>query len=64
MGAACSMYGERQKYNWLGDTKKREHSEDLGIYGKIILKWIFKKLDGDVWTGLSWLKVGTGDGRL
>jgi len=43
MGAACSTYEERQKYNWLGDPKKREHSEDLGIHEKTILKWILKK---------------------
>jgi hypothetical protein len=30
---------------------------------KIILKWIFKKWGRGVWTGLSWLRIGTG-GRL
>jgi hypothetical protein len=29
----------------------------------IILKWIFKKLDG-AWTGLSWRRIGTGGGLL
>ena len=24
---------------------------------KIILKWIFKKKDGEVWTGLLWLMI-------
>jgi hypothetical protein len=27
--------------------------------GRIILKWIFKKKAG-AWTGLSWLRIGTG----
>jgi hypothetical protein len=32
-----------------------------GIYR--ILRWIFKKWDGGAWTGLIWLRIGTG-GRL
>jgi len=33
-------------------------------YGRIILKWIFRKWDMGVWTGLSWLRIGTGGGHL
>jgi hypothetical protein len=29
-----------------------------------ILKWFYKKLDGETWTGLIWLRVGTGGGLL
>jgi hypothetical protein len=32
--------------------------------GKIILKWIFKKWDDGAWTGLGWLRIGTGGGLL
>ena len=28
------------------------------------IKWIFKKWDGEAWTGLIWLKVGTGGNHL
>jgi hypothetical protein len=37
---------------------------DPGVYGRIILGWIFKKWDVGVSTGLGWLRVGTGGGRL
>jgi len=43
---------------------ERDHSEDLGLDGRITLKLIFKEWNGDVWTGLFWLRTGTGGGRF
>ena len=34
------------------------------VDGKIILRWIFRKLEGVVGTGWSWLRIGTGGGHL
>ena len=32
--------------------------------GRIILRWTFRKWDVGVWTGSSWLRIGTGGGPL
>ena len=32
--------------------------------GRIILRWILRKWEGVVGTGWSWLRIGTGGGRL
>ena len=29
------------EFRW-GNVRERDHSEDLGLDGKVILKWIFK----------------------
>jgi hypothetical protein len=49
---------------WWGDLMERDHLEYLRVDGRIIIKWIFKKWDGEAWTGLLWLRIGTGDGLL
>jgi hypothetical protein len=39
--------------------------EDPGVDGRIILRRIFSKWDGEgTWSGLIWLRIGTGCGRL
>jgi hypothetical protein len=38
----------------------RDHLEDQGIDGRIILRWILRKWDWGAWTGLIWPRLGTG----
>jgi hypothetical protein len=49
---------------WWGNLRERDRKKDPSVDGRIILRWIFMKWDEDVWTGLIWLRMGTGDGLL
>jgi len=49
MGGACSWYGGRgEVYTgfWWRNLRERDHLEDLGVDGRIILRWI---LGSGVW---------------
>jgi len=61
---ACMGRGEACAGFWWGNPKERDHLGDPDVDGRIILRWIFRKLDVGVWTGSSWLRVGTGGGHL
>jgi hypothetical protein len=43
---------------------ERGHLEYLDVDGRVMLKLVFKNLDGETWTGLLWLRVETGGSRL
>jgi hypothetical protein len=67
MGGTCSAKGGRSKaytgFCW-GNLRERDHLGDPGVGWRIILRWIFKKWDVGLWTGYSWLRIGTVSGLL
>jgi hypothetical protein len=46
--------GELYTEFWWGNLKERDHLEEPGIDGRIILRWIFRNLDvGD----MDWIEL-------
>jgi len=60
------MWGRGEAYTrvWWGNLTERDHLGDPGIDGGIILRWIFRKWDLDVWIRSMWLTIGTAGGHL
>jgi hypothetical protein len=50
----------------VGNLRVRDHCDDLSVNGKVILKWILKRIGSR--TELIWLSIGTcgegGGGKL
>ena len=54
--------GEVRTGSWWGTSRERGHLEDQDVDGRIILKLALSGLGA--WTGLIWLRIGTGGGLL
>jgi len=48
----------------VGNLRERDHWGDPDVDGRVILRWIFRKGEGFVGTGWSWLRIGRGGGHL
>ena len=66
MRCVWDVWGRREVYTgfWWRNLRDRDHLEDPGVDGKIILRLIFRKWDVGTWTGSSSLRIGTGIGHL
>jgi len=48
----------------VGKPEGKRPLGNIGVDGRIILRWIFMKWSVRVWTKLSWLRIGAGGGHL
>jgi len=39
---------------WWGNLRERDHLEDTGLDGRVVLTWIFGKLEGG---GMDWINL-------
>jgi hypothetical protein len=49
---------------WLGGPKGRDNWKDLGVGGRITLRWTLVRFGSMVRTGFGWLKMGFNGGLL
>jgi hypothetical protein len=48
-----ALHIELMGYRRWEKMREREHLEDPGVDGRIILRWIFRKWDVGLWNGWS-----------
>jgi hypothetical protein len=64
-GHVAHIGGGRNMYrNLEGKPEGKDHLKDQGIDGRTESKWTLERLVGGVWSGFTWLRIGTVDGLL
>ena len=61
---ACMEEGRGAHKVLVGKHERKNQWGDQDVDGRIILRWNFRKWEGVVGTSWSWLRIGTGGGRL
>jgi hypothetical protein len=58
MGGAHGTYTRQESCvrGFVGRLRGRDHLEVLGVCASVVVKQVFKKWDGEAWTGLIWLE--------
>ena len=60
-GNVAGMGKRRGTYRALmGKPEGKDHLQNLVVDGRTVMKWIFKKWDGESWTGLISLRIEAG----
>jgi hypothetical protein len=58
------VWGRREtRTGFWGETRRGENAKELGIDGRILLKWTLWKY-GNAWIEFIWLSIGTDRGLL
>ena len=60
------VWGRGEAYTGIlwGNLSERDHLEDPGVDGRIILRWMFREWDVGAWIESCWLRIKTGNGHL
>jgi len=58
--AQCETCGSHSGFYETG----RNHLEDRGVDGRIILSSVFRNMNVGAWTGSSWFRIGRGGVHL
>jgi hypothetical protein len=65
LGGTCGTHGKGVFTGfWLGGPKVRDHCEDLGVDGRITLRWALGRQGSMGRSGFDWLRIGSGGGLL
>jgi hypothetical protein len=49
---------------WWESPKEKDHLKDQGVDDRMGSKWTLGRLDGGVWSGFTWLRIGIVGGLL
>jgi hypothetical protein len=58
--------GRREVFtgSWLGGLKVRDHWENIGVGGRITLRWTLGRQGSMGRTGFNWLRIGSSGGLV